>query len=410
MPFTLLEEALLHVEEATAPWTFVVEVAAGGAVDPQRLARAVSDACRRHPLARSRLATWRASDHTYRWTVATEPPGDTVTVVDGTDDAMLRSVRTAVERHVFDLTAEPPFRIVLAARPGGDHVLAVMSHVAVDGIAALRFVQSVTRAYRCTDDPPDLVPLADARNLDPLAPIERSWQASAESGGWGAARIANDGTGDASRAVELRTIALRDARIIDERPPGTTVGDVLVAALHLGIDGWNRDRGTDSDVIAVAVPVNLRPAAWSADGVTNLSSYITVTTRPDERADGATAAAATARQTEIAARGPRASGLLGALRLGAGLPLGLKRAALPLLSFGRSWVAPTAVLSNYGRVVDPPRFDGAEPPGLWVTTPSPEPVGAGIGVTTVGDTLHLAARAAPGFIDHYLEVLRGQRR
>lgn len=96
------------------------------------------------------------------------------------------------------------------------------------------------------------------------------------------------------------------------------------------------------------------------------------------------------------------------------LPLSVKKAATNLLD---QRFTDTALLSDLGRVEDPPSFgDG---PGdaveLWFSPPARMPLGVALGTVVVADRLHLVFRsrraqfdpeAAEGFAQCYLEQLR----
>src|SRR5207244_1950840 len=72
------------------------------------------------------------------------------------------------------------------------------------------------------------------------------------------------------------------------RPPGATVNDVLLAALHLAIAEWNAEHGAPCERIGIMMPVNLRPPERRNALVGNFSSFVSVAT---DRADGRRAGA-----------------------------------------------------------------------------------------------------------------------
>lgn len=72
LPLNLLDELYLNLDRATEPWTVHYELHLETHVDPARLARAVSGAARRHPLARARLMSWRLQDRAYDWEIVDE--------------------------------------------------------------------------------------------------------------------------------------------------------------------------------------------------------------------------------------------------------------------------------------------------------------------------------------------------
>src|SRR3989442_1359177 len=60
------------------------------------------------------------------------------------------------------------------------------------------------------------------------------------------------------------------------RPPGATVNDVLLAALHLAIAEWNAEHGAPCERIGIMMPVNPRPPPRRNRGVGNFSSVVAV--------------------------------------------------------------------------------------------------------------------------------------
>lgn len=73
------------------------------------------------------------------------------------------------------------------------------------------------------------------------------------------------------------------------------------------------------------------------------------------------------------------------------LPLGVKQAAITVLE---RRFTDTAVLSNLGRIDDPPAFgsDAGDTVELWFSPPARMPLGLSVGAITVGGRLHLAFR------------------
>src|SRR5439155_175834 len=67
------------------------------------------------------------------------------------------------------------------------------------------------------------------------------------------------------------------------RPPGATVNDVLLAALHLAIAEWNAEHGASCERIGVMMPVNLRPPERRNELVGNFSSFVSVATDREDR-------------------------------------------------------------------------------------------------------------------------------
>lgn len=423
--FTEFEEAILHLEQATGPWNIQLEVSADGALDEARLRAAVTAACLRHPLARARLRYWKGADTTYRWFVPDALDLDPVTTNDAADDAALAVLRRSTFSPAIDLDLSPLLRVVLVRRPVSDLVLFAFSHVAFDGLGALRFVQSVTRTYRGAEDPEPPISLEEARTLDAhlVSSSLKDMGARALEGPRrlrealdAPARLAKAGATDEDGFgfVDRTLVPSKVPAMSSARAEGASINDVLVAALHIAVDRWNRSHGATSNRIGLMMPVNTRPPEWFWDVVSNFASFVTVSTHPADRADLETATRAVSAQTDAWRRAQRASGLYDLIRLGRVLPLGIKRSMPALLPLTGNRFLDTIVLSNLGRVTDAPRFGDEPPAELRFSPPCAMPLGVGVGVVTVGDVMHVVVRhrleqlgpdAAAAFADLYLEVL-----
>jgi NRPS condensation-like uncharacterized protein len=402
-----------------------MEVAARGDIDAARLQDAIATACARHPLARARLRHWRPGDRAYRWLVPDALDVPALEVVDCADDDALADLRAEHYSRRLPLDVSPPLRAVLARRPHGDIVLFCLSHVATDGVGAHRLLQSVARAYRGTDDPPDPLSLHDARELDRhLAPADRRERRAraaeaprrlrealrppariAPDGG-----AAHDGYGFVGRILPPEHLQA----LLEHRPPGATFNDVLLAASMLTVARWNAAHGRGSDRVSVTMPVNTRPQDWFWDVVGNYASFLSVSSRARDRPALAAATTAVTPQTQRARRDQRVRGLFDLMKVGRRLPLILKRPPPALLNRGGSRFVDSIVVSNLGRLPDPLTFDEEAPAELWFSPPCIMPIGVGIGAATTGGRLHLALRhrfeqfdrsAALRFIDLLVEQL-----
>ncbi|MGH3989282.1 MAG: hypothetical protein ACRDTZ_18525, partial [Pseudonocardiaceae bacterium] len=292
-------------------------------------------------------------------------------------------------------------------RPGGDLALLSVSHIVADGVGAVRLMQSITRAYLGKPDPPDPLPLAQSRDLGSfLVPKNRSERWARRLEGPRRFREALDApsriavVGGADRddfGFVFRTLDLGETTTpgLMRRAPGATVNDILVAALHLTVHAWNSKHGAPAGRIGVMMPVNVRPADRLWDVVSNLTSNLTVSTAPDDRVDLATATAAVAGQTYQMRRQDRAYGLHDLLEVIKKVPLPVKRAVSRLSPLTGDRFVDTAMLSNLGRIPDPPTFatgSDSGPPELWFSPPCDRSCSVSIGVATSGQRLALVAR------------------
>lgn len=401
---TMLDESLLVLQETRATVNVQLELGTHHHLDEARLHQAVLTCCRRHPMARARLTPTPQGETSYRWDFAEEADVDPFRVVDCSDDAALDRLRTELYAPLIPLDTSPGFRIALARRPGGDLLLLAASHIVADGVGAVRLLQTIVRAYRDEPDPADPLPLAQARDLGSfLAPKTRSERWARHLEGlrrvWEAfdppSRIAvlggtdGDGFGFVFRVLDIGETTTPG---LVQRASGTTINDVLVAALHLTVQSWNTKHGAPAARIGVQMPINIRPADRLWDVVSNLTSMVSVSTEPDDRADLATATAAVAEQTYEMRRNNRANGLYDLLRATKKAPLAVKRAVPRLIHLTGDRFVDTAMLSNLGRIPEPPTFADSGSPELWFSPPCDPSCRVSIGVATSGQRLGLVTR------------------
>jgi NRPS condensation-like uncharacterized protein len=425
-PLNLLDELFLTLDRRQEPWVVHVEARVTGRVDPDRLAAALGASVQHHPIARARLAESRSTDRSHRWEILDELSEVPLHIAACDDDAMLAQAR---ERHFAftpSLDVAPPFAVLLAHVPDGDTILLNVNHAAADGMGAARLMRSILRAYAHEEDPdPPVDPLAvrDVRGLAGAASAAerivraRALARHALSRAVPVARVARDG-GDERPAYgfELRSFSREEtAALIDRRPEGATVNDVLVAALALAITRWNHEHGRPAGLVAISVPVNLRPSDWRTDVVANFASYVTVTLGPHEQESLPEAIEATRHRTSTIKRDGLSGTVVDLLAGPATLTVAAKRRLQDLITLTGDVVVDTASLSNLGVVDELPSLGEAGPVrGLWLSPPGRMPLGASIGVLTLDGRLHLTLRyrhalfdedAAKAFVDIYRDVL-----
>jgi len=434
LPLTMLDESLLLLQETRASWNVQFESGTDHHLDEAGFRQAVLACCRRHPLARARVALSPRGETSYRWDFADEVDLDPLRVVDCPDSAALDRLRAELYTPPISLDTSPGFRVVLARRPGGDLVLLSASHIVADGVGALRLMQTIVRAYRGEPDPPDPLSLAEARDLGSfLASKTRSEKWARQLEVLRRVREALDppsriavvgGTDRAGFGFVFRTLDIGETTTpgLMQRAPGTTINDVLVAGLHLTVQSWNAKRGVPTGRVGVMVPVNVRPAHRLWDVVSNLTSNVTVSTVPDDRVDLATATTAVAEQTYQMRRNNRTYGLYDLLEGIKKAPLAVKRAVPRLIHLTGDRFVDTAMLSNLGRIPEPPTLatkPDSGPPELWFSPPCDPACSVSLGVATSGARLSLVARyryeqfdadAAAEFTDLLISQIARQHR
>ena len=434
VPFTVIDEAIHLLDVATAPWSIQLEVRVHGHLDEGRLRGAIVEALRRHPMARARKLPSRLRAHVDNWAITSAPAIDPLRVVDCPDDALVAATREELQGMSVPLTESPPLRVVLARTPGGDLVMLNVNHAAMDGFGVLRLLRSIARAYTGAEDPIPSLDFERTRDLTnqlaarPLSMrIRRQLALATRIRDLVAppARVAADGRADEAgygfvhfRLSESQTDALIQGLAGTAVAPAT-VNDVLLAALHLAIADWNTQHRVSCRRIGVLVPANLRPREWREEMVGNFSlpARIETTRRNRTTAQGTLKAIATqTRRKKQVGMGTAFIQLLGQTRL---VPLWAKRALVLALPLTGNRLVDTAMLSNIGRLEDPPSFDDGSGAGaveeLWFSPPARMPLGLTIGAATVVGRLHLVLRyryrmfnqaAATNFADLYLRKLQ----
>ena len=404
IPFDVVDEAVHVLDREAEPWSIQLEVRLPGTVDEARLRRAVVEALARHPGARARkVATARRTERRYHWEVTEVAEVDPVRVVDCPADEDLVEARSRLLDLSVPLSESPPLRLRLARRPGGDVVMVNVNHAASDGVGSLRFLQSVSRAYAGRPDPtPDVDPLR-ARDLGAavgssdlrtrllrgvvLAEKLRDLVAPPS-------RIAPDqGTDRPGYGFHFVRLDTRDTARLADAPHRGTVNDVLLAALHLTVDAWNRDHGAPPRRIGAMVPMNLRPAQWRWEVMGNLFLPVRVATDRHDRSSPESALEAVTAQTRRFKESGTGPALLELLRRSPSLPLGAKEATSPLLWLTGNRLLDTTLLTNLGQLDDPPTFgESPDEVELLFSAPARMPLGLSLGAVTVGGRLHLAFR------------------
>lgn len=421
VPFTALDEAVHLLDTPAEPWSIQLDIRVAGALDESRLRAAIAAALARHPLARAKLLPARRTDKRWSWAITGLPDLDPLKVVDCADDVDLAAVRSELHSLSVPLAESPPVRLRLARHQLGDVLMINANHAAFDGVGALRVLRSIAKAYIEQPEPGPAVDLDRARDVDGLTEPEnlrervrrlRALAGKARDLAAPPARLA------AQLGTDRPGYGVHQISVPVPRTPGNaTVNDLLLAALHRAIAGWNTQQGTACRRISVLMPVNLRPPEWKAEVVTNFVSPSRVSTTRAQRRTPQRALDTVAAQTRRIKEG-NGPALMELLRQTAHLPLWVKQPLSPLLWATGNRLVDTAVLSNLGSVGDEvlPRFgpEAGDVIGLWFSAPARMPCGLSLGAVTAAGALHLAFRhrfplwgpaAAAAFADHFVVEL-----
>jgi NRPS condensation-like uncharacterized protein len=425
-PFNLLDELYLNLDRREEPWVVHLEAQVTGRLDPERLAAALAVAVGHHPIGRARLAAWRRTDRRHRWEIADRLYEVPLHIAACEDHEALARAR---ERHFAfspSLDVAPPFAALLAHVPGGDALLLNLNHAAVDGIGAVRLMRSILLAYAGEDDPmPAVDPLA-VRDVRRLAGATSAAQRLVRARALArhalrqtipVARVARDG-GDARPAYGFEFLSLsagETAAVADRRSGGTTVNDVLVGALAVTVARWNKRHGRPAGRVSISMPVNLRPRQWRTEVVANFASYATVSLVGQEHAGLVQAIEATRRSTEEIKRDDLSGTVVDLLAGPAMLSVDAQRRLQDLIPLSGDAVVDTASLSNLG-VLDalPSLGEAGSVRDMWFSPPGRMPLGAAMGVLTIGGRLQITLRyrhaqfdqdAARAFLGIYRDIL-----
>ncbi len=434
-PLNESDASFIYLAQPGESWSIQMEVHLAGRLEPERLLSAARAACERHPLARARLAPFRARDRVYRWEIQDEVSLPVLEVLDYTDERDLARIRDRYLSEHPSLNVTPPFRILLLHGPGGDVLIFNVHHAAYDGLSALRILTSMFRAYAGIEhDPvPDFDPLR-ARELRPLVVPEklrerlarlRRLPALLAEGKRPSASIAprmeakepgRQGIGFCLLSFDKHEIALINAH----RRGSSTMNDVMLGALALAIRRWNAKHEAETGRISVMVPVNVRPKAWAAEVLGNFASYIPVSVAETVPDDLDELIAAVTQRTQWSKRHHTASAMFDLLTMFLRLlPVGLKERWKSRVQQTREELQDTALFSNLGRY-ELPDLGGAAGAAraVWISPPVRFTRGFGIGVVSLPDSTHISLRyhralfdeaSASAFAQLYRDILLAEQ-
>jgi NRPS condensation-like uncharacterized protein len=425
IPLSLLDELYLNLDRASEPWTVQYEVRLRQHLDTERLAGAIAAAARRHPLARARLASWRFQDRNYQWEIDDELSHIPLTAVACDDEEALAKQRERLFTTTPSLEQAPPFAIVVACGPESDSILLNLHHAAGDGVSTARLMLSILRAYAGVEDrvpPLDPLEVHDVRRFSAArsAAERRARRRVLATEAWRPfvrmTRVAREG-GDDRPAYGFELLSFspeQTGALFALRPRDATVNDVLLAGLAVAIGRWNAAHGRSAQLMALTMPVNLRPSEWRQEVVANYSSWVTVWIRLAPGEDLSSIVERVGARTRAIKRDGTGGLAVDLLEVSGRLRIFAKRWLQYLIPLTGNVVVDTASLSNLGRLEAlPSQFGGA---AVSFSPPGRMPLGVSIGVVTLEDRLYLTLRyrhaqfgpeAARRFTTLYRNVLLG---
>ena len=410
-PLNILDELYLHLDREDEPWSVHVEMRVAGRIERPRLEAAVREAADRHPIARAQLAPSRPTDLHYEWDIADELAAIDLQEVDARDAAELDRAREQVLNRTPSLDRPGPFALLLAHTGDGDVIMLNLHHAAGDGLSALRLLGSIARSYAGDDDPLPAVDPLEVRDVAALAapgsakerltrgraaldyvargvntPTRVAPQGASGMPGYGFAQL----TFEPAEVQHLSGL----------RTDGATVNDVLLGGLALAVNRWNHEHGISSGAIYLMMPINLRPAEWRLEVVGNFASYVSVRVGASDHTtlvDAIRAAADSTRRIKDGAIAGLIIDLFGAPTI---LPTAIKRRMQDLIPLTGNVVVDTAVLSNLGRIESVPHLgEAGSVRELWFSPPGRMPLGASLGVATLGGRMFITLRYRHALFD-----------
>jgi NRPS condensation-like uncharacterized protein len=276
----ILDELYMHLDREDEPWSVHLEVVAEGRLDERRLRDAVRTAAGRHPIARARLAPVRGTDVSYRWEIADELADVPVSVADCESAAALDRAREELLSRTPPLDRPGPFLVLLARTRAHERLILNLHHAAGDGLAALRLMGSIARAYGGEDDPVPAIDPLDVRDVTDIAgagSLRERLQRGRAALEYVArsvappARIEPDG-GEPRGGYGFALLQLQPAEVdavLARRTGGGTANDVLLGGLAVTVRRWNEQHAAPGGTVYLMMPVNLRPDEWRYEMVGN---------------------------------------------------------------------------------------------------------------------------------------------
>jgi NRPS condensation-like uncharacterized protein len=429
-PLNVVDQFILDLDQEPEPWSVHCEVRVRGRLDGERVAAAALAAAARHPIARARLASFRQSDQRYFWEIAEQVEHLPLEILECPDDTGVEEARARLLSLRVGLESAPPFALILAHHPGGDSLIMNLHHAAGDGMSSYRLMTSICRAYAGIDDPvPDVDPMvirdlrehASARSVkDRVMRLRGLGERVSESLSEGpAARVAVQGgrAGAEGFRFHLLRFGPEETReVMARRCKPATVNDLLVAALGIAVRRFNDVRGLAPARVSVMMPVNLRPAEWSQEIVSNIVSFVSVSVPLGEQTDLSTAQLTVAERTRVLKDQHQSGTMVDILGMLGIWPVGVRHLATQAGRPMSNQVLDTVVLSNLGRLNAPLDFrnDAGTAAEIWFSPPGHMPLGTAIGAATMNGELFLTIRyceaqydpaGAAAFADTWRDVL-----
>jgi len=416
-----------------------------GEIDGALLNQAVLAVLRVHPNLSARMCTrymrpFRRIEHPAESEVLTyldlgQSPGK-----EGAAESELHFEKALTEwlNKPFDPFKEFPVRVLFVRKSSSEsHLVFSFDHSALDGVRSLRFMEEVVKIYNGSAHP-DASLLSELRRskgdellgfarsqrvvtksfyrkvftslfhrffIAPLNPPSRVFHDKSQRGNVTAYLL-----GSMAQA-ELDQIRLR------AKSAGFTINDVLLAACFRAIDRWNSLHRKAARKVTIMVPVNIGPESFK-DIISNQLSYVSVSTRPRERADPSALLRKIKKDMRSMVKAGTPFSIIYFLHFISYAPLPLLKAFARFLMTVPIHVD-TILLSNLG-VIWPetsgePQIGGSKIKDVTLMVPVVTPMGLSLGTHTNHGSLHVclgyktglfSREKAQQFLGIYLEEVR----
>ena len=356
----------------------------------------------------------------------------------GETDLRYEEALTEWVNRPFDPFQEFPVRVLFIKKASSEsHLVFSFDHSSLDGIRSLRFIEEVVRIYNggAQPKPSFLVELRRSKG-DELLGFARGERAIHKSFYRKVfislfhrffirplnppCRVFHDKSERQSvTAYHLGSINQAEMDWIRSRAKaaGFTINDVLLAACFRVIQKWNYVHHKAAGKVSIMVPVNLGPESFK-DVISNQLSYVSVSARPQERADPLVLIRKIRKDIRSMVESGVPFSMIYFLHFVSYLPLPVLKALARLLMSVPVQVD-TIMLTNMGLIwpeaVREEQMGGSRIKDIAALNPVITPMGLSITIHTNHGSLHVclgyktglfSKEKAQQFLDMYLEELR----
>ena len=442
IPLNCVDKCLLALDSKSERMVYHWILTIRGEIDPVKLNLALLSAQSAHPIMR----TIMRSKYFRPFREIQEDFGEGVLSVQDLGELQ----DTNYERHLSAWINQPmniregfPLRVLLLRKSEAESSLVfTFHHSAADGLRTLLFIRKVIESYdnQVSDDSQAPEDIRIFRRGDELLEFAHSQRSRVEHYYMKMVsslfhrlftaplspptRIFHDNLGQWEEIhFCFETISPPEFQQIESKSKsvGVTLNDILLAACFRTIEKWNVVHGKVSRKISIMVPVNIRPKGFEHI-VSNQVSFVSLSTKPEDRADPAKLLRRVGTNTTYAVKNRIAFSIIYFLYFCSRFPLPVMKAIAKFFMITRVYVD-TILLTNLGLIW--PRASGAEGGetkigGAKIITvdcvvPVVTPMGMGIYVGTYNKNLNVSLtyrtsffskEKAQRFLDLYVEEIK----